>query len=57
MQTFGKYISIAGLLILVFLLVRNASGAARIINGLSAANTNAIIALQGNATGFQSAGF
>lgn len=48
MQDLMKYISGAGLLILVYLLVRNAGGSSSVINSLSAANTNAILALQGN---------
>lgn len=55
MQTFGKYLSIFGGLIVLYLLLKNPSGTARVISSLSAANTNAIVALQGNATGFQGA--
>lgn len=42
-----KYISLAGLLILVYLLVAHGSDTTRVINALSGANTNAILALQG----------
>lgn len=46
-----KYISGAGLLILVYLLVQGGSTTTNIINGLSRANTNAILALQGRSPG------
>lgn len=42
-----KYISLAGLLILVYLLVFYGDKSTRVINALSGANTNAILALQG----------
>lgn len=44
---FLKYLSLAFLLILVYLLVQNASGTSKVIGSLSNANTNAILALQG----------
>lgn len=44
------YLGIVGLLILVYLLVRNASGAAQVISTLAQANTSTIAALQGNPT-------
>lgn len=42
------YLGIVGLLILVYLLVKNASGAQQIITALASANTSTITALQGN---------
>lgn len=42
-----KYVSLAGLLILVYLIVVNGQNSTRVINALSGANTNAILALQG----------
>lgn len=47
MRALEMYISGALLLILVFLVVRNASGTNAIIGGLSKANVDAIKALQG----------
>lgn len=47
MGTFGKYLSIAGGLVLVYLLVRNANAAAQVFNALSSTNVAAIGALQG----------
>lgn len=46
-----QWISVIALLVFVYLVVRNASGAASIISSLSSANTNAISALQGNRVG------
>lgn len=48
----GDYLGIAGLLILVYLLVANASGAAQVIGSLAKANTSTITALQGKGAGF-----
>lgn len=42
-----RYLWLVFLLILVFLLVRNAQGVKQVVNSLSAANTSAISALQG----------
>lgn len=42
------YLGIAGLLILVFLLLKNPTGTAQIISTLAQANTSTISALQGN---------
>lgn len=47
MGDFAKYMGFAFLLILIFLVVSNWQGASKIINSLSSANTNAILALQG----------
>lgn len=47
-----QWISVVALLVFVYLVVRNASGASSVISSLSSANTNAILALQGNRTGF-----
>lgn len=47
MSTFEKYLSGTLGLILVFLLVSNASGANTILKSLSSFNTDAIRALQG----------
>lgn len=44
---FAKYLSLVGLLILVYLVVANGQNATSVINSLSGANTNAILALQG----------
>lgn len=46
-----KYISVASLLILVFLLIQGGQTTTGIINALSGANTNAILALQGRTPG------
>lgn len=43
-----KYIGGVGFLIFVYLVVKNGSQATSIINTLSRANTNTILALQGN---------
>lgn len=42
-----KYLGLVFLLILVYLVVVNGQAATRVINALSGANTNAILALQG----------
>lgn len=42
------YLAIVGLLILVYLLVRNASGAKQVIDSLATANVATIATLQGN---------
>lgn len=44
---FAKYMGYVFLLILVYLVVLNAQLATKVINSLSSANTNAILALQG----------
>jgi hypothetical protein len=46
-----KYLGGAGFLIFVYLVVRNAGGTTQVINSISKANTNAILALQGNNPG------
>jgi hypothetical protein len=46
-----KYLGGAGFLIFVYLVVRNANGSTSVINSVSKANTNAILALQGNQPG------
>lgn len=46
-----KYLGGAGLLIFVYLVVRNGAASVQVINSLSKANTNAILALQGNNPG------
>ena len=46
-----KYLGGAGFLIFVYLVVRNASGTTQVLNAISSANTNAILALQGNRPG------
>jgi len=43
----ARYLEIAFLLILVYLLVVNGQSSTQVINALSGANTNAILALQG----------
>lgn len=47
MAEFQKYLGLAFLLILVYLVVVNGQASTRVINALSGANTNAILALQG----------
>lgn len=47
MADLGKYMGFAFLLILVYLVVFNGQNSTRVINALSGANTNAILALQG----------
>jgi len=47
MQEFMKYLGIVSFLIFVFLVVTYGQGAKTVINALSGANTNAILALQG----------
>jgi len=47
MPALMKYLGILALLIFVFLVVSNGPQATRVINALSGANTNAILALQG----------
>lgn len=42
-----KYLGMIGFLIFVYLVVYNGSNSTRVINALSGANTNAILALQG----------
>lgn len=42
-----QWISVVALLVFVYLVVRNASGASSVITSLSNANTSAIRALQG----------
>lgn len=42
-----KYLSVVGLLIFVYLVIVNGDKSTRVINALSGANTNAILALQG----------
>lgn len=44
---FLKYLSIIFILIFVFLVVSNGSASTNVLNSLSRANTNAILALQG----------
>jgi hypothetical protein len=44
---FLKYLGVIALLIFVYLVVSNGANATRVINALSGANTNAILALQG----------
>lgn len=46
-----KYMGYAFLLILVYLVVANGSLATKVINSLSGANVNAILALQGRGAG------
>ncbi len=45
---FARYLEIVFLLVLVYLLVSNGQYSTHVINSLSAANTNTIIALQGH---------
>lgn len=47
MPEFMKYLGILAFLVFVFLVVSNGRGATDVINALSGANTNAILALQG----------
>lgn len=47
MHTLSNYIALAGLLILVYLLLRNPSATANAFNALSGLNVGAIGALQG----------
>lgn len=47
MPEFMKYLGILAFLIFVYLVVVNGEKATRVINALSGANTNAILALQG----------
>lgn len=47
----SQYLWLVFLLILAFLLIRNAEQAKRIINSLSSANVGAIMALQGRNPG------
>lgn len=42
-----KYIGVVAMLIFVYLVVANGANATKVINALSGANTNAILALQG----------
>jgi len=42
-----KYLGMIGLLIFVYLVVFNGDKSTKVINALSGANTNAILALQG----------
>lgn len=58
MDGFMKYMGYAFLLILVYLVVANGSLATKVINSLSSANVNAILALQGRGAGnsFMNAG-
>jgi hypothetical protein len=44
---FLKYLSVIALLIFVYLVVSNGSNSTQVLNSLSRANTNAILALQG----------
>lgn len=44
---FAKYLGVVFLLILVYLVVVNGQLSTKVINSLSSANTNAILALQG----------
>ncbi len=53
MGDFAKYMGFAFLLILVFLVVSNGQAASKVINALSGANTNAILALQGRQPSMQ----
>lgn len=43
-----QWIGAVVLLVFVYLVVKNGNDATRVINALSGANTNAILALQGN---------
>ena len=43
-----RYLEIAFVLILIYLLVSNGSASSQVINAISGANTNAIVALQGH---------
>lgn len=47
MADFAKYLGILFILVFVYLVVVNGSNSTRVINALSGANTNAILALQG----------
>lgn len=47
MPEFMKYLGIVAFLVFVYLVVINGAGATAVINALSGANTNAILALQG----------
>lgn len=47
MEALMKYLGIIFILILVYLVVINGQASTRVINALSGANTNAILALQG----------
>lgn len=44
---FMKYMGLIGLLIFVYLVVSNGNNASQVLNSISKANTNAILALQG----------
>lgn len=47
MAEFMKYLGIVAFLVFVYLVVVHGDGAKTVINSLSSANTNAILALQG----------
>lgn len=47
MAEFMKYLGIVAFLVFVYLVVVHGEGAKTVINSLSGANTNAILALQG----------
>lgn len=47
MAEFMKYLGIVAFLVFVYLVVVHGEGAKTVINSLSSANTNAILALQG----------
>lgn len=47
MADFMKYLGIVAFLVFVYLVVVHGDGAKTVINSLSGANTNAILALQG----------
>lgn len=47
MADLAKWMSVVFLLVLVYLVVANGQSSTRVINALSSANTNAILALQG----------
>lgn len=46
-----QWIGVVALLVFVYLVVRNGNDASNVIGALSKANTNAILALQGNRPG------